>query len=99
MEKSQAREFVEKLYNDEEMMKKVLILAGAPDKIKAGVKLTEEEQYRDLANAASKLGYNATPEEYQKATKEYFNELGSMESIGRVFRMIAVASDLVKKLM
>ena len=99
MEKNQAREFVEKLYNDEEMMKQVLIIAGAPDKIKAGVKLTEEEQYQDLANAAGKMGYNATPEELQKATKKYFDEIGSMESIGRVFRMIAVASDLVKKIM
>ena len=96
---NQARAFIEKLYNDEETMKQVLTLAGAPAKIKAGQKLSEEQQYQDLAEAADKLGYHATPEEYQKATKEYFDEIGSMESIGKVFHIIAVASDLVKEIM
>ena len=99
MNNNQAREFIEKLYNDEEVMKQVLILADAPQKIKAGKKLSEEQQYQDLAAAADKLGYHATPAEYQKATKEYFDEIGSMESIGKVFHIIAVASDLVKQIM
>ena len=95
----QAREFIEKLYNNEEIMKQVLILADATAKIKAGKKLSEEQQYQDLAEAASKMGYRATPEEYQKATKDYFEEIGTMESIGKVFQMIAVASDLVEQIM
>ena len=99
MEINQSREFVEKLYNDEEIMKQVLILTNAVDKIKTGQKLSEEQQYQDLAEAASKMGYHAAPEEYQKATKEYFEEIGSMESIGKVFHIITVASDLVKQTM
>ena len=99
MNSNQAREFIEKLYNDEEIMKQILLLADAPEKIKNGIKVSEEQQYRDLAAAASKIGYHATPEEYQAATKAYFKEIGSMESIGKVFHIIAVASDLVKQIM
>lgn len=99
MNKNQAREFVEKLYNDDELMKRVLILAGAPDKIKSGAKPSEAQQYRDLAEVASKMGYYGTPEEFQEATKEYFEEIGSMESIRRVFRMVEIASNLVKEIM
>ena len=99
MNNNRAREFVEKLYNSEEIMKQVLLLTDAPEKIKAGVKLTEEQQYQDLAEAAGKMGYSATPEEYKRATEEYFEEIGSIESIGKVFHLIAVASDLVKQIM
>ena len=96
---NQARDFIRQLYNDEDMMKQVLILANAPEKIKKGVKLTEEEQYQDLSKAASEMGYQATPEELQKATKEYFDEIGSMEAVARVFKTVSIASRLVEKLM
>ncbi len=98
MVKSEAREFIEKMYNDEETMREVLLLTDAPEKIKAGVKESEEQQYKNFAMAAGKLGYFATPEEFQKATKEYFEEIGSMESIAKVFHVIEVASELVKRI-
>lgn len=97
MDNKQAKEFIETFYNDEDIMKQILILTDAPAKIKAGEKLSEEQQYREFAEAAGKIGYHATPEEYQEATKEYFEKIGSMESIAKVFRVIAVAGDLVEQ--
>lgn len=80
-------------------MKQVLILADAPGKIKAGEKISEEQQYQDIAEVANKMGYHATPDEYRKAIKDYFEEIGSIESIGKVFHIIAVASDLTRQMM
>lgn len=97
MSKEVAREFVEKFYNDEETMKQLLTIAGAAEKIRAGVKVSEEQQYKDFAEAATKMGYQATPEEYQAATKEYLDEIGTWDSLGKVFHIITVASDLARE--
>ena len=97
MSQEKAKEFVEKFYNDEETMKQVLVLANAPEKIKAGQKVSEEQQYRDFAEAAAQMGYHATPEEYKEATKTYLNEIGSWDALGKVFHIIVVATELTKQ--
>lgn len=97
MSTEKAREFVEKFYNDEETMKQVLIIANAPEKIRAGQKVSEEQQYRDFAEAATKMGYEATPEEYKEATKAYLEEIGSWDALGKVFHIITVATELAKQ--
>ena len=97
MPQEKAREFVEKFYNDEETMKQVLTLAGATEKIKAGQKVSEEQQYKDFAEAAAQMGYHATPDEYKEATKAYLEEIGSWDALGKVFHIITVASDLAKQ--
>lgn len=97
MSQEQSREFVEKFYNDEETMKQVLILANAAEKIKAGQKVSEEQQYKDFADAAAQMGYHATPEEYKEATKAYLEEIGSWDALGKVFHIITVASELARQ--
>ena len=93
----QAREIIEKFYNDGEIMKQILIITKAPEKIRTGKKTTEEQQYRDFAEAAAEMGYHATPEEYRRATKDYLESIGSMNSIAKVFQIITVASELAKQ--
>ena len=92
MSKEQAKEFVEKFWNDDEFMRKVFIVSGAINwQGEAGRKMTDEEQNQAFIDAAKKFDYDITPEEYGEASKEYADNLGGFEAIKKVLHMAKVA--------
>lgn len=89
-----AREFVEKLYNDDEFARKVILESGIY-KAKRGA--TEEEQKQQITDAANKLGYEISVEEYEAANKAYFESLGAWKSIKKAFHLIKTIKAIVKE--
>lgn len=89
-----AKEFVEKLYNDDEFAKEVII-AGELHKKHKG--MTEEESNMQIVNAAKKLGYNITREEYDATSKAYFESLGFKKSIKAAFRLVKLVKAVDKE--
>ena len=80
-----AKEFVEKFYGDDEFAKKAIIASGMHKKSKG---TTEEEQNMQIVNAANKLGYDITREEYDAAMKTYFESLGFTGSVKKAFHLV-----------
>ena len=95
-----AKEFVKNFYEDDELIKKlyemgVLKPAGSYDK-----NAPEGEQQRKTVEAAQKLGYNFTEEEYLKANKEYGESVGIFKmilKIRHVGKVVKKASKANKK--
>ena len=89
-----AREFVEKLYNDDDFAKKAII-AGEMHKPQKGA--TEEDSKRQMVAAADKLGYDITVSEYESANKAYFDQIGAWKAIRKAFHLIKLMKAISKE--
>ena len=79
-----AKEFVKKFYEDDELIRElykmeVLKPAGSYDK-----NAPEGEQQRKVVDAAQKLGYDFTLEEYLAANKAYGQSVGIFKMIFKI---------------
>ena len=79
-----ARKFAKNFYEDDELIKElyrmgILKPAGTYDKNSTG-----EEQQRKVVDAAQKLGYDFTEDEYKAANKEYGQSVGIFKMISKI---------------
>ena len=79
-----ARKFAKNFYEDDELIKElyrmgVLKPAGTYDKNSTG-----EDQQRKVVDAAQKLGYDFTEDEYKAANKEYGQSVGIFKMISKI---------------
>lgn len=79
-----AKEFAKNFYEDDELIKElykmgVLKPAGGYDK-----NAPEGEQQRKVVDAAKKLGYDFTLNEYLAANKEYGQRIGIFKMISKI---------------
>ena len=92
-----AREFAKNFYEDDEIIKKlyemwVLKPAGGYDK-----NAPEGEQQRKTVEAAQKLGYDFTEEEYRNANKEYGQSVGIFKMISKIRHVGKVVKEADKQ--
>ena len=93
MTQAKAKEFVEKLFNDDEFAIKFIEERGVFEKPAVS---TDEKEYIEIAKYAKKLGYDFTPEEYKAANDAYFDTLGPMKSIKKAFHIVSLARKVKK---
>lgn len=79
-----ARKFAKNFYEDDELIKElyrmgILKPAGTYDKNSTG-----EEQQKKVVDAAQKLGYDFTLDEYKAANKEYGQSVGIFKMISKI---------------
>ena len=91
-----AKKFVKNFYEDDDLIKKlyemeVLKPAGSYDK-----NAPEGEQQRKTVEAAQKLGYDFTKEEYVKANKEYGQNVGIFKMISKIRHVGKVVKEAAK---
>lgn len=91
-----AKKFVKNFYEDDDLIKKlyemgVLKPAGSYDK-----NAPEGEQQRKTVEAAQKLGYDFTKEEYVKANKEYGQSVGIFKMISKIRHVGKVVKEAAK---
>lgn len=91
-----AKKFVKNFYEDDDLIKKlyemgVLKPAGSYDK-----NAPEGEQQRKTVEAAQKLGYDFTKEEYVKANKEYGQCVGIFKMISKIRHVGKVVKEAAK---
>lgn len=81
-----ANEFVEKFFTDDDFMLEVLKASGY-----TAEKLRNEtggiEENAKIVLGANKLGYGITLEEFENATKDYFEKLGGWKALNRLFQI------------
>ena len=98
MSKEKAKEFVEKFFNDDDFMSKVIYESGMDQwRGKKGQEIEDGEQDKAITNAASKLGYEITPEEYKAASKEYTESIGGWQTIKKVFHLAKISKQVAKE--
>ena len=98
MSKAKAKEFVEKFYNDDDFTAKVVYESGMYQwQGKKGQEIEDGEQDKAITDAAGKLGYEITPEEYKAASKEYLEGIGGRQTIKKVFRIVKIAKKIAKE--
>ena len=89
-----AREFVEKLYSDDEFAKKLILESGL---YKAQKGDGEEKQKQQIVDGANKLGYKISVADYEAANKAYFESIGVWRSIKRAFHLIKLMKAVSKE--
>lgn len=96
IEKAQA--FVEKFYSDDEFMAEIIKESKMYRLAeKEADKISDEEQYKRIADAATKAGYDVTPEEFHNAQKEYADKLGAWKAMKTAFHMVKIAKKVSKE--
>ena len=98
MTQAKAKEFVEKFFNDDDFTFKVIYESGMDQwKGKKGQNTPDAEQDKAITDAAAKLGYKITPEEYKAAAKEYSEGIGGWQVIKKVFRIAKIGKKVAKE--
>ena len=98
MTQAKAKEFVEKFFNDDDFTAKVIYESGMDQwKGKKGQDMPDEEQDKAITDAAGKLGYKITPEEYKAAAKEYSEGIGGWQTIKKVFHIAKIGKRVSKE--
>ncbi len=92
-----ARKFAKDFYENDEIIKElykmgVLKTAGNYDK-----NAPEGEQQRKTVEAAQKLGYDFTEEEYKAANKEYGQSVGIFKMISKIRHVGKVVKEADKE--
>ena len=92
-----ARKFAKNFYEDDELIKElyrmgILKPAGTYDKNSTG-----EEQQRKVVDAAQKLGYDFTEDEYKAANKEYGQSVGIFKMISKIRHVGKVVKEADKE--
>ena len=98
MAQAKAKEFVEKFFNDDDFTAKVIYESGMDQWTgKKGQDIPDNEQDKAITDAASKLGYKITPEEYKAAAKEYSEGIGGWQVIKKIFRIAKIGKRVAKE--
>lgn len=88
-----ARSFVEKLFDNDEFLKQVIIKRG----FKEHEGLSEDLENERMVKIANEMGFRFTVEEYAQANEEYMNEIGGFGAMKKIFHMIKVAASVEKE--
>lgn len=92
-----AREFVEKFYNDDDFAKKVIregdLVKSNKDKKDNNAQAGTEQ----IVNAAKKVGYDITGQEYEDANRAYFQEIGTFKAIKKAFHLVKLMKAVSKE--
>ena len=98
MTQAKAKEFIEKFYNDDDFMAKVICESGMYQwQGKKGQEMEDGEQDKAITDAAGKLGYEITPEEYKAASKEYLENIGGWQTVKKIFHIAKTAKKIAKE--
>ena len=98
MSKEKAKEFVEKFYNDDDFLFKVIYESGMDQwRGKKGQEMEDEEQNKAIIDAAGKLGYEITSEEFKAANKEYSEGIGGWQVVKKIFHVAKVGKKVAKE--
>lgn len=93
-----AKEFVEKFFSDDDFMAKIIFESGMYTwSGEKGNHISDDEQNKAIAEAAKKNGYDITPEDYKVAMKEYFEGIGTMNTVKKVFHLAKIARKVAKE--
>jgi len=98
MSKENAREFINKLFYDDEFAVKAIKTVGAETLLKysGSAKATEEHQNEVQTEMGNNMGYEFTTEEYKAATTDWVKETGAFESIKKGIHMSGLAKKVKK---
>ena len=88
-----AREFVGKFYTNDDFFRGVIRRSGVMDPKQSSLE-TNEEQMQKIVATATELGYEATVDEFEAATKEYFERLGGWKALLTIFHMGKVGKQM-----
>ncbi|MBR3325611.1 MAG: hypothetical protein IKG14_06195 [Clostridia bacterium] len=93
MAKEQALNFTKKLFEDDEF---ATIVFKNVNLSNISEKETEANE-RKMVEAAEKLGFEFSIEEYKEANKEYLEDLGGWKTFKALFHTIKIASQVEKE--
>lgn len=88
-----AKEFVKKMFEDDEFTKELYKKGG----LTYGNNIPEDEQNRQTVKVAREMGFDFDEEEYKVANKEYIESLGAWNAVKRLFHLGKVLREAKKE--
>lgn len=88
-----AKSFVEKIFENDEFIKTVIIKRA----YKRNENTNEEIENEKIVEIANNMGFKFNVDEFKSACKEYMTNIDGWEAAGKIFHILKIAESISKE--